>query len=192
MKRFLILLIFCLVFLTVPVFAQTTDHFATCDQCGYCPKTDATTGACIPQNPPGSWQSCANCLYGDLSPDPTTCNTLKINPDTNLPPSPRSGTWYTMIGCVDVGVAGFSQSGAAGGLVQMLLNIVFSIAGGITLLYLLYGAFLVLTSQAEPEKLQQGKQIIWGAIIGLGFTLASVFLVNLLASGILKIPGFSQ
>ncbi len=96
-----------------------------------------------------------------------------------------------MIGCLRTNLAGgFTERGAAAGVVQTLLNLIFSAVGGIAFLYLLYGAFLVLTSQADPERLNQGKRVVYGAVIGLIFTITSVFLINFIASGVLKIPGF--
>ena len=77
-------------------------------------------------------------------------------------------------------------------MVQSLLNIVFAMAGGIAFLYLLYGSFIIATSQANPERLNYGKRVVYGAIAGVIFTLGSVFLVKFIASGILKIPGFGE
>jgi len=97
---------------------------------------------------------------------------------------------YTMIGCIKTNLNDFTQEGAASSVVQKLLDFLFSIAGGIAFLYLLYGSYLVMTSKADPTKLQQGKRVILGAIIGVVFAVGAVFIINLLASGILKIPGF--
>jgi len=69
---------------------------------------------------------------------------------------------------------------------------VFSVAGGIAFLYLIYGAFIITTSQSNPERLNYGRRVVYGAITGLIFTLGSVFIVKFIASGILKIPGFGE
>lgn len=174
-----------------PIPTVYEDRYTTCDLCGYCPKncTD-TTGEVVPT--PGAWLKCVECLYPDLDPDPVSCNTLLVDQAVNLPPTPYPGHWYTMIGCISTNLGGFSESGAAGNVVQTLLNVIFSIAGGIAFLYVLYGSFLILTSQGDYEKLNQGKRVVYGAIAGLIFSIASVFLVNLIASGILKIPGFGN
>ena len=163
----------------IPVTAQ--ERYATCDLCGYCP----------PNAAPSNWESCRNCLYQSASSDPGSNETLKIDDVTNLPPTPIPGRWYTIIGCFNTNLNSFQQEGAAGSVVQTLLNLIFSAAGGLALLYFIYGSFLILSSQADPEKLGQGKRIIVGAIVGVIFSFSSVFIINLLASGILKIPGFS-
>ncbi|GAB4218634.1 MAG: hypothetical protein Fur009_0330 [Candidatus Microgenomates bacterium] len=117
--------------------------------------------------------------------------TLKIDPETNLPPSPQPGKQYTFLGCLGGGTS-FSEENSAGGVVQSVLNIIFSIAGGIAFLYFIYGSFIIATSQADPERLNYGKRVVTGAIIGLVFTLGSVFIVNFVASGVLRLPGFGS
>ncbi|MCX7881041.1 MAG: pilin [Patescibacteria group bacterium] len=164
------------------------DRLATCDQCGYCLNND----------PPSDWAKCAACLYEEIFPtlpDNSVAlgnQTLIIDDQTGLPPQPKPGRTYTMIGCIKTDLGSFQNEGAAASLVKKLLDIIFSIVGGIALLYFIYGSFLILTSQNEPEKLNYGKRVIYGAIIGLLFTVFSVFIINLLANGVLKIPGFSN
>ena len=156
-------------------------RFAACDLCGYCP----------PNPPPQSWSSCQKCLYPDINPDPSVMDSLKVDTETNLPPSPAAGRQYTFLGCLGGG-GGFNQEGAAGSVVQSLLNIIFAAAGGIAFLYLIYGSFIIATSQADPERLNFGRRVVYGAIVGLIFTLGSVFIVKFIASGILKVPGFGD
>jgi hypothetical protein len=185
MKRSLIILFIFFsvvgsVFAQNPTQAPAGPRYAACDLCGYCPPNPA----------PQSWQKCKSCLYPSISSDPAAMESLTIDTETNLPPTPAPGRQYTFLGCLGGGTGGFTEGGAAGGVVQSLLNIVFSLAGGIAFLYLLYGAFIITTSQANPEKLNYGKRLVWGAIIGLIFTLSSVFLIKFIASGVLKIPGF--
>lgn len=160
----------------------TGPRYAACDLCGYCPSNP----------PPQSWPSCQKCLYPNISSDPTTMESLIIDPETNLPPSPVVGRQYTFLGCLGGEGGGFGEEGAAGSVVQSLLNIIFSAAGGIAFLYLIYGSFIIVTSQANPERLNYGKRVVYGAIAGLIFTLGSVFIVKFIASGILKIPGFGE
>lgn len=184
MKKFFLFLFLIILFLNQVLYAQQpTQRYSACDLCGYCP----------PNPPPQSWLSCKKCLYPYLSNNPETKQTLLINEKTNLPPTPIPGRQYTFLGCLGAGgIGGFTQEGAAGSIVQSILKIIFSIAGGVAFLYLLYGSFIIATSQAEPEKLNYGKRLINGAIIGLVFTLGSVMIINFIASGILKIPGFGQ
>lgn len=194
MKRLLIFFIFgFLVFgLARSAYSATdcsglddTSRCATCDLCGYC-FSEGT-----PQPTPQKWESCRNCLYPDLTGAPAEGNeTLRIEPISNAAPSPYPGHWYTMVGCISTNL-GFTGQGAAGSVVQTLLNIIFGAAGGIALLYILYGSFIILTSQADAERLNHGKRVVYGAIIGVIFSLSAVFLVNFVAGNVLKIPGFT-
>lgn len=184
MKKGFLILFFFLVFFWVPVYAQSpTPRYVACDLCGYCP----------PNPPPTSWETCRKCIYPSASADPQTKDTLKVvDTVTNNPPTPFPGRQYTTLGCVGTNLGGFQQEGAAASVVQIILNIIFSLVGGITLISLLYGAFIIMTSQNNPERLNFGKRVVYGAIIGVIFTVSSVFIINLLASGILKIPGFDS
>ncbi|MBI4225933.1 hypothetical protein HY612_02365 [Candidatus Roizmanbacteria bacterium] len=178
-----------LFFFISPVVGQTSTppptptsavRYAACDLCGYCP----------PDQLPSTWEKCRLCLYPTASPDSALKETLRVDLGTNTGPTPYQGRQYTVIGCIKTDLGSFQQEGAAASVVQILLNVIFSIIGSIAFLYLIYGSFVVLTSQAEPERLNYGKRLIYGAIIGLIFSLSSVFIVNFLASGVLKIPGF--
>lgn len=187
MKKIFIFIIFFLLiaFVSRQSFSQvptvTGPRYAACDLCGYCP----------PNREPQSWKACQICLYPNINPDPAAKESLKVNPETNLPVSPAIGRQYTFLGCIKSS-EGFGQEGAVGGVVQTLLNIIFSVSGGIAFLYLIYGSFIITTSQSSPDRLNYGRRVVSGAIIGLIFTLGSVFIVKFIASGVLRIPGFGE
>ncbi len=181
MRRFVIFFLLFFSFLIFPLVVFSQERFATCDLCGYCP----------PNPPPSSWQKCAECLYPGVT-DPESKQTIRIDPQTNTPPTPYPGHQYTMLGCIRTDLGSFQQEGAAASVIQRLLQIIFSTIGGFAFLFLLYGSFIIATSQNNPERLNYGKRIIYGAIVGVIFSLSSVFIINLLASGVLKIPGFGQ
>lgn len=163
----------------------TVEGYAECDMCGYCPKNYPT--------PPGNWKDCVACLYPTLYPvikNTITKDTLKVDQSTQNAPTPNPGHMYTMLGCIKSDLGSFTSDGAAASVVQVLLDFIFRIVGAIAFLYIIYGAYLVLTSQADPERLGRGRQTLYGAIAGLVFVLMAVFIVRFLASGVLKIPGF--
>jgi len=196
MKKLLFFLILftAIVSFSRPVFALdcTSGECATCDRCGYCwQQPPAPTPPTIPQN----WDSCRKCLYPNVGDVPATSNeTLRLatdqKPFEDVAPTTVPGNFYTDIGCVKTG--GFTKANSAGAVAQVVLNLIFSISGGIAFLYILFGAFQVATSQNNPEKLNYGKRLVVGAIVGLIFSLSAVFLVNLIATQILKIPGFGS
>jgi len=94
----------------------------------------------------------------------------------------KKGIW-TAIGCLPTN------------LEVILKDYVFvygtGITGGIAFLYFIYGAFLILTSGGNPEKIAEGKEIIISALSGLFLIIFSVFLLRVIGYDILKLPGFS-
>lgn len=198
MKRIVSLVIVVSAFIVLslkPSYAASK-RYATCDACGYCPKVvNGTTSSCTAAFVPGDWKRCVKCLYpgkypATSNPDPSSCDTVLIDETTNLPKFPvKAGRQFTMLGCITSGTGvGFKEG--APSFVQAMLNVIFTLSGGLAFLYLMYGGFTILTSQADPEKLNYGRRLIVGSIVGLIFTIGSVFLVNLIGSGILHIPGF--
>jgi len=193
----LILAILFFIFFTVSVVgAIDSTRYASCDACGLCPTIDVAAGTCTvsAEQVPGDWRSCAKCLYGITPPGASElpgCDTLAIDEATNASKQlVVKGRQFTMLGCITSGTnVGFE--GGAPSFVQAMLNVIFSLSGGIAFLYLMYGGFIILTSQADAEQLNYGKRLITGSIVGISLTISSVFLVNLIGSGILKIPGFS-
>lgn len=93
----------------------------------------------------------------------------------------NKGIW-TAMGCISTDISGFVTS---------FFRIGLGMAGGIALLFLIYGGFLVMTSGGVPETIQQGKDLITSAITGLLLIIFSVFLIQLISVDILQIPGFS-
>lgn len=197
MKRFL--LAFVLLLASVFVFVPrdiTAQEYAVCDACGYCrtTTTDANDELLIKTAYviPGGWEACRKCLY----PQTTNANnadakeTVKINPATGRAPTPAVGRYSTAIGCIST--TNFRSFGSASTLVQTMLNVIFGAVGGIAFLYIIYGSFTVLTSRAEPEKLNHGRRLIIGAVVGLIFSMGAVFIINFVGTQILKIPGFGQ
>lgn len=180
--------LFVLVFLIIVAFLSSSpasaQRYASCDLCGLC--QEGGNLKFLPQ----SWEKCRQCLYPGASADPDSKETLEIDPIHNLPPTPFPGRQYTTIGCISTNLNSFTKEGAAASVVQILLDLIFGIIGAVAFLYLLYGAFIILTSQNNPERLDWGKRIIVAAVVGLAFSLFSVFIVNFVALQILKIPGF--
>jgi len=64
------------------------------------------------------------------------------------------------------------------------------IGGGIAFLLMSFASFQLMTSAGDPEKLKNGKEMFVSAGTGLLFIIFSVFLLQLIGSDILQIPGF--
>jgi hypothetical protein len=88
----------------------------------------------------------------------------------------------TAIGCINT---------TPGEFTTQLLTISLGIAGGIAFLMILLGAVQIQTSAGNPERVNQGKEIIEGAIAGLLLIVFAVFILKVIGVDILQIPGFS-
>ena len=131
----------------------------------------------------------------------TECN--KVNPadynyethdftgtGTNLPTSGGQNIFCskngkqgisTALGCIVVEGTDF---------VTTLLNFVIGIAGGIAMLLIIFGGFQILTSAGNPERLNEGKELVSSALTGLLMIVFSVFLLRVIGMQILGIPQF--
>lgn len=70
---------------------------------------------------------------------------------------------------------------------RVALNIVddlLQLIGYTTIGYIMYGGFLMMTSNGAPDKAARGRKTIMSAAIGLVIALASVALVNFISSKI--------
>lgn len=73
-------------------------------------------------------------------------------------------------------------------LVNTVLTIAIGIAGGIAFLLIVYGGFRLAFSQGDPKAVQEARDIITSAIVGLLLIIFSVFLLNLIGVDILGLP----
>lgn len=62
--------------------------------------------------------------------------------------------------------------------------------GGVSLLFIIYGGYIILSSQGNPMRLNVGKSYIVYAIIGLLFAIFGYVFIQLIAVDFLNIPGF--
>jgi hypothetical protein len=97
----------------------------------------------------------------------------------------KSGVW-TAFGCLPTG---FGTS-SGDNFVTTLLKVGSGIAGGIAFLLIIVGGFQIVMSAGNPEKLNEGKELVTSAIVGLLFIIFSIFILKLIGVDILGIPGF--
>lgn len=187
-----ILTYFIVISFGLNVQAQSTERLAQCDLCGYCQG----------QPPPEDWKQCRDCIYPNASENPKDNDSLRITENVDrsfIQVTPRPGTSYTMIGCLNTNFSDFnifSETNSAGTattpIINRILQILFSIVGALAFLYLLYGAYVLMTSRDNPERVSQGRNIVIGSIIGVVFSLSVTLIVNFIGSGILRIPGLGN
>jgi hypothetical protein len=110
-------------------------------------------------------------------------NQSKVQDRTNCMQCANDGGVWSGIGCVKTNVQGFIQ--------DTLFGLGIGLAGGLSLLCIIYAAFMMQSSQGNPEKLKKAQEMITSCIMGLMLIIFSVFILRLIGVNILKIPGFS-
>lgn len=77
-------------------------------------------------------------------------------------------------------------------IIQTIITIGLSLGGGIVLIMILAGSFMLSVSQGDPNKTKEAKEMITSAIIGLLFVIFSVTILQFIGVSILHIPGFGE
>lgn len=93
----------------------------------------------------------------------------------------RKGIW-TALGCVESNISQF--------LSNIILNWGIGLGGGFALLCIIYAAFMMQSSQGNPEKLKKAQEMITSCIMGLMLIIFLVFILRVIGVDILRIPGF--
>lgn len=75
-------------------------------------------------------------------------------------------------------------------LASKLYSIGLGLIGGISALFIIYGGYIILTSQGDSAQLEKGKSYIYYAIAGLLLAIFGFVFVQVVAVNILHIPGF--
>lgn len=63
----------------------------------------------------------------------------------------------------------------------LIIDSLLSLLGLVTLIYMVYAGYLILTSAGEDDKIDEGKTIIRNAVIGLALILSAYSLVKLIS-----------
>lgn len=129
---------------------------------------------CVVTNPtPGPLENLKKfCLGQTQENDKNNCDTCIAG----------GGVW-TGIGCVQGSINEFI------GVTVFRMGI--GLAGGFSLLCIIYAAFMMQSSQGNPEKLKKAQEMITSCIMGLMLIIFSVFILRLIGVQIIKIPGFT-
>ncbi len=75
-------------------------------------------------------------------------------------------------------------------LVSSIYQYGLGLIGGVALVFIIYGGYLILSSQGEPDKLNIGRSYIIYSIVGLLLALSGFVFYQIVAQNILGIPGF--
>lgn len=93
-----------------------------------------------------------------------------------------NGIW-TAVGCIPSNPES---------IIKMVISVGLAVGGGIVLIMILVGSFMLSVSQGDPNKTKEAKEIITSAIIGLLFVIFSVTILQFIGVSVLRIPGFGE
>jgi hypothetical protein len=78
------------------------------------------------------------------------------------------------------------------GFVQKFYGYGVGFVAGLSLLMLMWGGYVILTSRGQPDRVNIGKNYIFYAIAGLLLAIFGYVFLQFVAVDILHIPGFSK
>ncbi|HCC67634.1 TPA: hypothetical protein DEP90_00225 [Patescibacteria group bacterium] len=79
-------------------------------------------------------------------------------------------------------VGEFENVSTIEGAVQTIVNIALPLAGTVALILFVIAGYKIITSQGNPDKLKDAKDMITNAVIGLVFILLSVGILVLISN----------
>lgn len=100
--------------------------------------------------------------------------------------STKGGLW-TAFGCVPYGKDGNFSS-----IIRAVLQLGLGIGGGVVVLMVLAGGFILSTSQGDPNRVKEAKEMVTSAVMGLVFVIFSITILRFIGIQILQIPGFGS
>lgn len=102
-----------------------------------------------------------------------------------LPATPTDNDYphiQTAIGCLDT---------TPERLTSIIITIAIGVAGGLAFLFLVSGAFKLITSGGDPDNIQAAKERITSALAGLLLIVFSVVILQIVGIQVLGLPGFT-
>lgn len=124
----------------------------------------------------GGWDPCTpSQSFFTTSGSTTTGRSGNAQTDACTPSGGGEGV-YTALGCIPTSVTGLANA---------VLNLALGIAGALAIIFIIIGGFKVATSQGDPDSLQDGKDMITQAIVGLVFILLATTILSIIGIDIL-------
>lgn len=146
-----------------------------------CNANQTPIGPGAPSDPVTPFELCAQIEEG--TPQRLECNKCAYgDPNGSGNGAAATGMW-TAVGCIPTN---------ATSIVQVFIKIGLSIAGGVALLMILVAGFMLTTSQGDPKRTNEAKELLTSAVIGLLFIIFSVTMLQFIGVRILQIPGFGR
>jgi len=114
---------------------------------------------------------------GEFAAQKAACESCQnISGDTNT----DTGIW-TAVGCIRANPES---------IVKQVITLGLSIGGGVALLMILASGFIFSTSQGDPKRVTDARELLTSAVIGLLFIIFSITILQFIGFTIFRIPGF--
>lgn len=176
-------------------------ELSTPDQCLKCFQKD-----CIKTNARGKPYCLKNCKEsgGKTPPENKTpkCNDDETciqgkgcearfpeEPDPFFPLPCKEGR-INVENCVKIDTALGEIRTSPGGFIKDLLSILLSLSGGIAVILIIISGYKLMVSRGNPEQVQNAREQLTAAIVGLLFIIFSLVLLEVIGKNILGLPGF--
>ncbi|MCL4360406.1 hypothetical protein M1555_04125 [Patescibacteria group bacterium] len=88
-------------------------------------------------------------------------------------------------GCIDTALGCINPDPAS--IFTKFFDVGIGLAGGIAFLLIIFGGLQIMTSTGNPEKLNEGRELVVSAIAGLLLIIFSVFILRLIGVNILGV-----
>lgn len=153
-------------------------------------QTQVTNQPCIVGVPstPGDPNSSACICLPQPSVVPTSallpiCNRITTGERSQCESCTGSGGYWSSLGCFNGNQSEF--------ITKNIFGTGVSLAGGISLLCIMFAAFQMQTSSGNAEKIKKAQELLTNCITGLMVIIFSILILKIIGVNILKIPGFS-
>ena len=88
----------------------------------------------------------------------------------------------TELGCIPTSPTGF---------VQKYYSVGLGLIGGVAVLFIIYGGYIMMTSGGNPLRVNEGKSYLIYSIVGLILAVFGYVFVQVILVDVLHVPGFS-
>ena len=129
----------------------------------------------------------------EIIPDPNGTDVPGEKLGKNVPPPPCADDNFKKDGgnCSKVmtglGMIIYTKPGE---FVGSIFSLVLGLAGGIAVVLIIFSGYRMIVSQGNPEKLEEARQQLVSAVVGLLFLILALVLIQVIGFDILRIPGF--
>ncbi len=121
---------------------------------------------------------------------PNLADKQKIYPTTPPPPPPPCLDNLNPEGCPTFSTAVGKLGTKPEEFIKSLFAVLLSVSGGIAILLIMRAGYQMMTSQGEPQKLNNARDHLVAAIVGLIFLIFSFVILQIIGFDILRLPGF--